>query len=124
MQKTKAALVSSENNLRLANNKAEDLRNGSNYYPVHYSLSDTSGEKPFEEFVTDTETADYDRFSSLGVITGKGIPDKNRVEKLFTELNAAFDKETTTKGEVVVIMKDYLPNFEHIETGKSLDSKM
>ena len=104
--------------------KAEDLKNGSNLYPVHYSASDTSGEKPFEEFVTDSETADYDRFSSLGVITGKEIPDKSRVEKLFKELNAAFDKESTTKEEVVAIMKDYLPNFEHIETGKSLDSKM
>ena len=105
-------------------NKAEDLKNGSNLYPVHYSASDTSGEKPFEEFVTDSETADYDRFSSLGVITGKEIPDKSRVEKLFKELNAAFDKESTTKEEVIAIMKDYLPNFEHIETGKSLDSKM
>ena len=91
---------------------------------VHYSVSDTSGEKPFEEFVTDTETADMKRFASLGVITGKEIPDQERVEKLFIDLNAAFDKEETTKEEVVQIMKEYLPNFEHIETGKSLDSKM
>ena len=104
--------------------KAEDLKNGSKYYPVHYSVSDTSGEKPFEEFVTDTETADMERFSSLGVITGKAIPDQQRVKKLFVDLNAAFDKEETTKEEVVQIMKEYLPNFEHIETGKSLDSKM
>ena len=104
--------------------KAEDLKNGSNFYPVHYSVSDTSGEKPFEEFVTDTETADMVRFSSLGVITGKVIPDKKRVRKLFVDLNAAFDKEETTKEEIVRIMKEYLPNFEHIETGKSLDSKM
>lgn len=94
--------------------KAEDLKNGSNLYPVHYAVSDTSGEKPFEEFVTETETADYERFSSLGVITGKEIPDKARVEKLFTELNAAFAKEETTKEEVVSIMKAYLPNFEQI----------
>ena len=104
--------------------KAEDLKNGSNLYPVYYAVSDTSGEKPFEEFVTDTETADYERFSSLGVITGKEIPDKSRIESLFIELNSVFDRETTTKEEVVRIMKDYLPNFEHIETGKSLDSKM
>ena len=103
--------------------KAEELKNGSNLYPVHYSVSDTSGEKPFEEFVTDTEIADYNRFSSLGVITGKTIPDKDKVEKLFIDFNAAFDKNTT-KEEVVAIIKDYLPNFEHIETGKSLDSKM
>ena len=104
--------------------KAEELKKGSKYYPVHYSVSDTSGEKPFEEFVTDAETADMERFSSLGVITGKEIPDQERVKKLFVDLNAAFDKEETTKEEVVQIMKEYLPNFEHIETGKSLDSKM
>ena len=104
--------------------KAEDLKKGGNLYPVHYSVSDTSGEKSFEEFVTDTETADMDQFASLGVITGKEIPDQERVKKLFIDLNAAFDKEETTKEEVVQIMKEYLPNFEHIETGKSLDSKM
>lgn len=104
--------------------KAAALKNGSRLYPVHYSVSDTSGEKPFEEFVTDTETADMNRFSSLGVIKDKPIPDKERVEKLFIELSAVFDKSETTKEEVIRIMKDYLPNFEHIETGKSLDSKM
>lgn len=104
--------------------KAEELKNGSNLYPVHYAASDTSGEKPFEEFVTDAETADMKRFESLGVITGKQIPDKGRVELLFKKLNAAFEKEETTKEEVVSIIKEYLPNFEHIETGKSLDSKM
>ena len=104
--------------------KAEMLKSGSRQYPVHYSKSDTSGEKPFEEFVTDTESADMERFSSLGVITGKAIPDKKRVQDLFDKLNKTFDKAETTKEEVVQIMKGYLPNFEHIETGKSLDSKM
>ena len=104
--------------------KAEDLKKGSNRYPVYYAVSDTSGEKPFEEFITDSETADMEKFGSLGVITGKEIPDKEKIEKLFIELNAAFDKEETTKEEVITIIKAYLPNFEHIETGKSLDGKM
>ena len=104
--------------------KAESLKSGSRQYPVHYSKSNTSGEKPFEEFVTDTESADMDRFSSLGVITGKPIPDRKQVQVLFDNLDNAFNKAETTKEEVIWIMKDYLPNFEHIETGKSLDSKM
>lgn len=103
--------------------KAEDLKNGGSLYPVHYTASDTSGEKPFEEFVTDAETVDMDRFSSLGVITGKQIPDKVQIEKLFIDLNKAFASETS-KEEIVKILREYLPNFEHIETGKSLDSKM
>lgn len=104
--------------------KSEELKNGSKKYPVHFSISDTSGEKPYEEFVTSAETADYDRFTSLGVITGKEIPDKKRIEKLFRDLNTAFDQPEATKEEIIHIMKEYLPNFEHIETGKSLDSKM
>lgn len=104
--------------------KSEELKNGSHLYPVHYSISDTSGEKPFEEFVTEDETADMERFKSLGVIIGKDMPDREKVEKLFVDLNVAFAKEETTKEEVIRIMKEYLPNFEHIETGKSLDSKM
>lgn len=105
-------------------NKADELKNGSRKYPVHYSKSDTSGEKPFEEFVTNTETADMIRFLSLGVITGKKIPDKEKIDKLYRNLNNAFDQAVTTKEEIVGIIKEYLPSFEHIETGKTLDSKM
>ena len=104
--------------------KAEELKNGARLYPVHYSVSTTSGEKSFEEFVTDTEITDMNRFLSLGVITGKQIPDKGRIETLFKELNAEFEKQDATKEEVIRIMKEYLPKFEHIEKGKSLDSKM
>ena len=105
-------------------NKAEELKNGSKLYPVHYSVSDTSGEKPYEEFVTETEKAVYDRFSSLGVIIGKTIPEKRRIDDLFLSLNAAFKKVSTTKEEIIAILKAFLPCFEHIETGKSLDGKM
>ena len=104
--------------------KTEELKNGSIKYPVHYSNSNTSGEKAYEEFYTDTEIVDLNRLKALGIVTGKEIPDKERIKELFKKLNAAFEKEETTKEEVIAIMKAYLPNFEHIETGKSLDSKM
>lgn len=104
--------------------KAEELKNGSLKYPVHYSGSDTSGEKAYEEFYTEQESVDLDRLKALGVVTDKEIPDKNKVEGLFNELTTVFEKEETTKEEVIAIMKAYLPNFEHIETGRSLDSKM
>lgn len=104
--------------------KAEDLKKGSLKYPVHYSSSDTSGEKAYEEFYTEQESVDLDRLKALGVVTDKEIPDKHKVEVLFNELTTVFEKEEATKEEVVAIMKAYLPNFEHIETGRSLDSKM
>ncbi len=104
--------------------KARELKKGSLLYPVHYSVSDTSGEKPFEEFVTGEETSDLERFKALGVITGKGIPDRASIDLLVERLDSAFDGNATTKEEIVGIIKDYLPNFEHIETGRSLDDKM
>lgn len=104
--------------------KAEDLRNGSNKYPVHYSGSNTSGEKSFEEFFTDEETVDMDRLKSLGIVTGKELIDIENVNVLFNELDEAFKSENVSKEKVVAIIANYLPNFEHIEKGKSLDSKM
>ena len=104
--------------------KAAELKKGSKQYPVHYSGSNTSGEKAYEEFYTESESVDLARLKSLGVVTGKEIPDKAKVKALFDKLTTVFEKDSTTKEEVVKIMAEYLPNFEHIETGKSLDSKM
>lgn len=104
--------------------KAEDLKKGAKLYPVHYSGSNTSGEKPYEEFFTENESVDMDRLQALGVITGKAIPNKGRIDDLFVKLESLFEQDTTTKEDVVIAIKEYLPNFEHIETGKSLDSKM
>lgn len=104
--------------------KAQDLKNGSKQYPVHYSGSDTSGEKAFEEFYTEQEDVDWDRFESLGVIKGKKIPDQGKIEELFERLEEEFAKNEVSKDDIVKVIKGYLPNFEHIEKGKSLDAKM
>lgn len=102
-------------------------------YPVHFTASDTSGEKAYEEFYTDEETVDMDRLTALGIVTGKSIPDKARIDELFEKLTKLFMgpkddvseyEKAPTKENVVAILCEYLPNFEHIETGKSLDSKM
>lgn len=103
--------------------KAEELKKGSLKYPVHYSGSNTSGEKSYEEFYTEEESLDMERFNSLGVVTGKDVPNKDKVMELFEKLNVAFENDAN-KEKIVDVLKDYLPNFDHIETGISLDNKM
>ncbi len=105
-------------------NEAVELKNGGRMYPVHYEVSDTSGEKAFEEFYTETETVDMDRFKSLGVIVDTPICDREKLDNLLVNLENAFAAETVNKSTIVRMIADYLPNFFHIETGKSLDSKM
>ena len=93
-------------------------------YPVHFSESDTSGEKAFEEFYIPGEEVDMNKFKSLGVIKGKSITDRNAVVELIRTLDNAFESENCYKADIVNILSQYLPSFEHIETGKSLDGKM
>ncbi|MEE1010335.1 MAG: polysaccharide biosynthesis protein [Agathobacter sp.] len=104
--------------------KMDLVRNGSKMYPVHYSVSNTSGEKMFEEFFTDEEEIELKRFDALGVIVNKAPVKKEKIDKLFSDLEIAFGNSMISKAEIVNIIKKYLPNFEHIEKNKSLDSKM
>lgn len=103
--------------------EAEKLKEGSRRYPVYYTVSDTTGEKKTEEFYTASETVEMDRFRSLGVIAGKKIPDQSKVGRLLENLDKAFEARAS-KEDLVKIIQQYLPEFKHIEKGKSLDSKM
>jgi len=93
-------------------------------YPIYFFGSDTSGEKSFEEFYTEDELLDNDSFINLGVIKNSVKRDISEIDAIFSQLDKLFQKETVTKAEIVEILKGYLPNFAHIETGKGLDSKM
>ena len=92
-------------------------------YPVVYFKSDTTGEKAYEEFYVPGEKIDMERFKALGVV-------EQTSRHSFDEVNAFFDKLETlfqgafTKEDVVRVIKEFLPNFEHEEKGKNLDQKM
>lgn len=93
-------------------------------YPVFYSGSNTSGEKPYEEFYTYDEEVNLDRHMALGVVTGRVQKTQTEINDVLMKLENAFSIDKTTKSDIVKIMKEFLVNFDHIETGKSLDSKM
>jgi FlaA1/EpsC-like NDP-sugar epimerase len=104
--------------------EATRLNANSTHYPVYFFTSDTSGEKTFEEFFTETEILDMETFDSLGVIknaTRKSLPE---IQTLITSLNNILQKPGLTKEAIVEVMSEYLPSFHHIETGKNLDQKM
>ena len=101
-----------------------DMIDGLVLYPVHFEQSDTSGEKLYEEFYTESESVVLDRFSALGVIVDKSIPDKHSLDILYNQLEEAFNTAYVQKNDIVEIISTYLPEFAHIETGRSLDSKM
>tara|TARA_Y100000385_G_scaffold160052_1_gene166127 strand:- start:5301 stop:6500 length:1200 start_codon:yes stop_codon:yes gene_type:complete len=95
-----------------------------NKYPVYFSGSNTTGEKPYEEFYTKDETVSLSKYQALGVVVKLKPRKISEVNELFNNLNKAFDNKMTSKKDIVTIMKNFLINFDHQELGKSLDSKM
>ncbi len=93
-------------------------------WPVVYFLSDTTGEKDFEEFVVEGEEADMDTFRSLGVVVNVRRKSLAEVESFLAKLQATFADPSFTKADVVGVLKGFVPNFEHEEKGKNLDQKM
>lgn len=95
-----------------------------NSWPIYFFGSDTSGEKTYEEFFTEKEELDNDSFINLGVIKNSVKREIKEIDVIFEQLHTLFESSNVTKSAIVDILKTYLPNFEHIETGKGLDSKM
>ena len=95
-----------------------------NSYPIYFFGSDTSGEKAFEEFFTKKEVLDNDSFINLGVVKNSKKRSIQEIDTIFDQLHTLFESKEISKAAIVDILKVYLPNFEHIETGKGLDSKM
>lgn len=93
-------------------------------YPVYYFESDTSGEKPYEEFHTNDETVDWQSFQALGLVKAKPNYTLAELNLIFSKIQQLFQRNSTDKHSIVQLLTELLPNFQHIETGKNLDQKM
>ena len=107
-----------------AREEALNLGANSDTYPVLFFKTDTSGEKKYEEFFTEGEDVDMTTFPNLGVIKNAERKTIEAIQPVFDRLNTLFDDENVEKADIVRLLKEILPGFQHIETGKSLDQKM
>jgi len=93
-------------------------------WPCLFTASDTTGEKDFEEFFTDNEVLDMERFENLGVIKNNANFDQFKLENFSTKIAQMKADKLWNKEEIVALFHTMMPNFGHTETGKYLDSKM
>ena len=93
-------------------------------WPCLFAKSDTTGEKDFEEFFTDFETLDMNRFSSLGIIKNEPDYDNDKLDYFTNTIEQLKFQKSWTKDELVDLFHYMIPDFGHKETGKYLDSKM
>lgn len=93
-------------------------------WPCLFTTSDTTGEKDFEEFFTDTETLDMDRFENLGVIKNEALYDEEKLNNFENTIKNFKQKLSWSKDDIVKEFFTMIPDFGHKETGKYLDGKM
>lgn len=94
-----------------------------NYWPCYFFNSDTTGEKDFEEFYTEDEVIDWDRFKDIGVIKSNLVVEEEKLDYFIGKI-AELQSKGWTKQDLVTLFNFMLPNFNHKETGKYLDQRM
>ena len=108
-----------------ARDRAEELI-AKKCWPCYFFTSDTTGEKDFEEFFTDREDLDMNRFETIGVIKNQPIFDEAKLDEFMIGIDFLREKGTWTKEDIIRLYFGILPEFSHThkETGKYLDQRM
>ena len=93
-------------------------------WPCLFTKSDTTGEKDFEEFFTDKESPNMDKFKSIGVIKNEPEYDNNKLENFESVIEQLKRKKNWNKKEIVREFFKIIPGFRYLDRGKYLDGKM
>jgi len=93
-------------------------------WPCLFTKSDTSGEKDFEEFFTESEKLDMNKFDKLGVIKNELNYQDEKLLFFEKEIFKLKNRKVWDKEKIKELFSYMIPDFGHKETGKYLDSKM
>lgn len=93
-------------------------------WPCYFFASDTTGEKDFEEFFTDAEVLDMDRFANVGIIKNRVEYDQALLDAFSREIAGIASQDRWEKGPIVDLFNRMIPEFKHLDTGRYLDGRM
>ena len=96
----------------------------SKQWPCLFTASDTTGEKDFEEFFTDKEVLDMNKFENLGIIKNEAIFDEEKLNHFEVTIRNLKSNLSWKKNDIIKEFFTMIPDFGHKETGKYLDGKM
>ena len=93
-------------------------------WPCLFTPSDTTGEKDFEEFFTDSEKLDLDKFINLGIIKNDPYFEMEKTAHFTNTIQSMKNSGSWTKEQLVNLFFEMIPDFDYVEKGKYLDAKM
>lgn len=95
-----------------------------NKWPCFFSASDTTGEKPCEEFFTESEIVDLNRFQDIGVVGNTHYNESMVLREFLSSIVEIREAGHWSKADIVGLFNEVLPDFILNDTGKYLDEKM
>jgi FlaA1/EpsC-like NDP-sugar epimerase len=104
--------------------RAKAVARSGRKWPCYFFDSDTTGEKPFEEFFVDGQDLDLERYPNIGVIRNAAHGDRAPLDRFLARVEALRARGAWTKAELVALFAETAPEFAHHETGKYLDDRM
>ena len=96
----------------------------SNKWPCYFFKSDTTGEKDFEEFYTDDENINFERFKNIGIIINGDSINEEALNIFYRSIIKMKEQLNWDKVEIVKLFNSLIKDFDHKETGKYLDGRM
>ena len=95
-------------------------------WPCFFFKSDTTGEKSYEEFFTDNEIIDMNRFSNIGVIKSDTKYHEKDLSIFIDSINRYRNDGIWTKSDILDLFFMLLPEFAktYKSTGKYLQGRM
>ena len=93
-------------------------------WPCYFFNSDTTGEKLYEEFYTETESLDLDRMINIGVIKNDRTFNNDMCNVFLEEYYRLCKQSNPKKDMFVELYKILLPYLEHEERNKNLNDRM
>jgi len=96
------------------------------FYPLLLTPLDTSGEKPFEEFVGEGEKAIEIGMKEILAIEEKVSPGNESIEGLISEMDrlVSSSEQRASKRGIIEAMARVIPQLRHVETGRCLDDRL
>ncbi len=93
-------------------------------WPCYFFLSDTTGEKDYEEFYDKDDNIDLIRFKSIGILENNYQYDEKKLKEFLIEIENLRYEKIWTKTDILNLYFELIPNFNHIEKEKYLNDRM
>jgi len=93
-------------------------------WSCYFFKTDTTGEKDFEQFYTDKEIIDMNRFNNIGIIKNNPLYNEVQLNYFIDVIQGYKEKKEWTKQQIIDLFNVMVPELDHKETGKNLDNRM